>query len=213
MLACCTRICWYMSKLSGCVLCCFLKIGDIFSSVQPLSRVWLFVTPLTAAHQASLSITNSWSLLKLVSIESVMPSNHLILCVTLAWLFNFSDGHLQPGKCRLESCLLCRVVVPANARRALRAVLSNQRRLLWDVNLPPSPKCEVFLLAVGSQDSRPSLTRTSLSVHPVFMAIWSSQQMERKHTVFILKWLNFLYHPPLIQLFVFCVGIVFSLVT
>ena len=50
------------------------------SSVQLLSRVWLFVTPWTAAHQASLSITNSRILLKLMSIESVMPSNHLILC-------------------------------------------------------------------------------------------------------------------------------------
>ena len=49
------------------------------SSVQSLGHVWLFETPWTAAHQASLSITNSWSLLKLLSIESVMPSNHLIL--------------------------------------------------------------------------------------------------------------------------------------
>ena len=51
-----------------------------FSSVQSLSRVWLFETPWTAAGQASLSITNSWSLLKLMSIKLVMPSNHLILC-------------------------------------------------------------------------------------------------------------------------------------
>ena len=50
------------------------------SSVQSLSRVRLFATPWTAAYHASLSITNSWSLLKLMSIESVMPSNHLILC-------------------------------------------------------------------------------------------------------------------------------------
>ena len=50
------------------------------SSVQSLSHVWLFATPWTAAHQASLSITNSRSLLKLMSIELVMPSNHLILC-------------------------------------------------------------------------------------------------------------------------------------
>ena len=49
------------------------------SSVQSLSHVQLFVTPWTAAHQTSLSITNSWSLLKLMSIESVMPSNHLDL--------------------------------------------------------------------------------------------------------------------------------------
>ena len=54
-----------------------------FSSVQSLSRVQHFATPWTAAHQASLSITNSWSLLKLMSIESVMPSNHLILCCPL----------------------------------------------------------------------------------------------------------------------------------
>ena len=51
-----------------------------FSSVQSPSRVRLLVTPWTAAHQASLSITNSWSLLKLMSIKLVMPSNHLILC-------------------------------------------------------------------------------------------------------------------------------------
>ena len=51
-----------------------------FSSVQSLSHVQLFVTPWTAACQASLSITNSWSLLKLMSIELVMPFNHLILC-------------------------------------------------------------------------------------------------------------------------------------
>ena len=54
-----------------------------FSSVQSLSRVRLFATPWTAARQASLSITNSRSLLKLMSIESVMPSNHLILCCPL----------------------------------------------------------------------------------------------------------------------------------
>ena len=54
-----------------------------FSSVQSLSRVQLFVTPWTAARQASLSITDSRSLLKLISIESVMPSNHLILCLLL----------------------------------------------------------------------------------------------------------------------------------
>ena len=52
-------------------------------SVQSLSRVWLFVSPWTAAHQASLSITNSQSLLKFISIELVMPSNHLILCCLL----------------------------------------------------------------------------------------------------------------------------------
>ena len=57
-----------------------------FSSVQSLSRVLLFVSPWTAARQASLSITHSQSLLKLMSIESVMPSSHLILCHPLLLL-------------------------------------------------------------------------------------------------------------------------------
>ena len=57
-----------------------------FSSVQSLSRVWLFATPWTAVHQAYLSIINSRSLLKFMSIESVMPSNHLILCRPLLFL-------------------------------------------------------------------------------------------------------------------------------
>ena len=54
--------------------------------VQPVSFVWLFVTPWTAAHQASLSFIIPWSLLKLMSIELVMPSNHLILCCPLLLL-------------------------------------------------------------------------------------------------------------------------------
>ena len=64
--------------LTGSCFPCNLHLQ--FSSVQSLSRVWLFATPWIAACQASLSITNSWSLLKLMPIESVMPSSHLILC-------------------------------------------------------------------------------------------------------------------------------------
>ena len=64
----------------------FLKFLSVISSVQWLSRVWLFATPRTTAHQASLSITNSWSLFKLISIELVMPSSHLILCCPLLLL-------------------------------------------------------------------------------------------------------------------------------
>ena len=90
-----------------------------FSSVQSLSRVWLFATPWIAARQASLSITNSRSSLRLTSIESVMPSSHLILCRLLLlppippsirvfsnestllmrwpkyWSFSFSKGKYQ----------------------------------------------------------------------------------------------------------------------
>ena len=62
------------------------RSGTRINSIQSLSRVWLFETPWTTARQASLSITNSRSLLKLMSIESVIPSNHLILCHPLLLL-------------------------------------------------------------------------------------------------------------------------------
>ena len=69
------------------LFCLYISIHCFqFSSVQSLSCVRLFATPRTAAHQASLSITNYWSLFKLMSIESVMPSNHLILCRPLLFL-------------------------------------------------------------------------------------------------------------------------------
>ena len=64
----------------------FLKFLSVISSVQWLSPVWLFATPWTTAHQAFLSITNSRSFFKLISIESVMPSSHLILCRPLLLL-------------------------------------------------------------------------------------------------------------------------------
>ena len=75
----------------GCLNDCFLVVtlcSNYVSSVQSLSCVWLFVTPWTTAHQASLSITNSWSPPKPMSIESVMPSNHLILCRLLLLLLS-----------------------------------------------------------------------------------------------------------------------------
>ena len=66
--------------------CILLVPFDKFRSVQSLSHIWLFVTPWTAAHQASLSTTNPQSLLKLMSIKSGMPSNHLTLCHPLLLL-------------------------------------------------------------------------------------------------------------------------------
>ena len=78
--------CWegLGGKSLGVVI--WLEVSVQFSSFQSLSCVRLFVTPWTAACQASLSITNSWSLRKPMSIESVMPSNHLILCCPLLLL-------------------------------------------------------------------------------------------------------------------------------
>ena len=75
---CCRHCCLLTSSL-----CYTVSYQTLSQSVQSLSHVQLFVTPRTATHQASLSITNSQSLLKLTSIESVMPSNHLILCYSL----------------------------------------------------------------------------------------------------------------------------------
>ena len=66
-----------------CRIICRFSSDWPFSSFQSHSCVWFFATPWTATYQTSLSITNSWSLLKLLSIELVMPSNHLILCYSL----------------------------------------------------------------------------------------------------------------------------------
>ena len=84
------NICWIIKKareFQKNIYFCFIDYAKAFdcvqfsfSSVQSLSHVWLFATSWIAARQASLSITNSQSLLKVMSIKSVMPSNHLILC-------------------------------------------------------------------------------------------------------------------------------------
>ena len=76
----CTKHCLAVKRIH--------ELSCKFSSVQSLSRVQLFATPWTEARQASLSIINSQSLLKLMSIESVMPSNHLILCRPLLLLLS-----------------------------------------------------------------------------------------------------------------------------
>ena len=79
--------CWCMAEANTLLWSNFPSIKNKgiwrnkkISSVQSLSHVWLFVTPWSTACQASLSITNSWSLPKFISIASVMPSNHLSLC-------------------------------------------------------------------------------------------------------------------------------------
>ena len=81
----------------------FSKWAVQFSSVQLFSHVWLFATPWTAAPQASPSITNSWSPPKPMSIESVMPSNHLILCHPLLLLpSTFSSIRVFPNESTLH---------------------------------------------------------------------------------------------------------------
>ena len=79
----------------------WVNLYNWLCSVQSLRHVWLNETPWTVARQASLSITNSWSLLKLMSTESVMPSNYLILCCPLLLL-----PSIFPGSGKEESLIL-----------------------------------------------------------------------------------------------------------
>ena len=87
---------WYLSFCLWLTSLCIIGSRVIhltqFSSVQLLSRVWLFAIPWTAACQASRSIINFWSLPKLMSTESVMPSNHLILCHPFSCCFQSSPA-------------------------------------------------------------------------------------------------------------------------
>ena len=128
-----------------------------FTSVQSLSHVRLFVTSWTTAHQASLSITNSRSLPKLMSIESVMPSNHLILCHPLLLLpsiflsirvffnvsvlrirwpkywnfsFNISPSNEHPGLISFRMDWLDLLAVQGNLRSFLQHH-SSEGSILW----------------------------------------------------------------------------------
>ena len=93
--------------------------SDQIRSVQSLSRVRLFVTPWIAARQASLSITNSWSSLRLTSIKSVMPSSHLILCRPLLLLppicsqhqslFQWVNSSHEVAKVQRKNTVLCMI--------------------------------------------------------------------------------------------------------
>ena len=129
----------------------------IFSSVQSLSHVQLFATPWTAAYQASLSITNSWSLHTLMSIESVMPSNHLILCGPLLLLPPiplsirsfpmsqfFSWGSQSTGVSALAS------VLPKNTQgwfpSEWTAWISLQFKGLWRVFSNTTVQCSAFFM-------------------------------------------------------------------
>ena len=120
---------------------------NLLSSVQSLSHVRLFATPSTAACQASLSITSSWSLLKLMPIESVMPSNHLILCHPLLLL-----PSIFPSIRVFSSESVLRIRWPSTGASASASVLPvNIQDLFplgWKVGSPCSPR--------DSQESSPT---------------------------------------------------------
>ena len=145
----------------------------MFRSVQSLSCVQVFVTPWTAALQASLSITNSWSSPKLMSIESVMPSNHLILCRPLLFLpsifpsirifSNESALHIRWSKDWSFSLNIS----PSNEHPGLMSF-----RMDW-----------LDLLAVqGTLKNLKELSNTTVQKHQFFCTQLSSQSNSHIHT-------------------------------
>ena len=133
-----------------------------FNSVQSLSRVWLFATPWIAAHQASLSMTNSRSSLRLTSIKSVMPSSHLILC------------HL----------LLLLPPIPPSIR-----VFSNESTLCmrwpkyWSFSFSIIPSKEIpGLISLQSKGLSRVFSNTTVQKHQFFSAQPSSQSNSHIHT-------------------------------
>ena len=138
------------------------KLVSVFSSVQSLSRVWLFTTPWIAAHQASLSITNSWNSLKLMSIKSVMPSSHLILCCPLLLL----------------------PTIPPSIR-----VFSNESALhmrwpkYWSFSFSIIPfKEHPGLISLQSKGLSRVFSNTTVQKHQFFGAQLSSQSNSHTHT-------------------------------
>ena len=137
------------------------------SSVQSLSHVWLFVTPWIAARQTSLFITNSWSLPKLMSIESVMPSSHLILCRPF-----FSCPQSLPAS---ESFPVCQLFAWGGQSTALASFLpkntQDQSPLEWTgwISLQSMGLSRVFF-------------NTTVQKHQFFSAQPSSQSNSHIHT-------------------------------
>ena len=160
---------WYWivhRRLSWFFWVMILSRRSLSPSVQSLSHVRLFATPLTAAHQASLSITNSWSLLKLMSIESVMPSNHLILCHPLLFLpSSFPSIRVFSNETVLH------ISLPKYWRRSL-----------WKPKPPKKPHIWLILIICGSiLVNLPTcwnvfLISKSINAH---MLSWSLTDMQR----------------------------------
>ena len=141
-----------------------------FSSVQLLSRDRLFATPRIAARQASLSITNSWSLLKLRSIKSVMPSSHLILCRPL---------------------LLLPPIPPSIRVFSSESTLCMRWPKYWSFSFSISPSKEHpglisfrmdWLDLLSVQETLKSLLHTTVQKHQFFSAQLSSQSNSHIHT-------------------------------
>ena len=150
--------------------CLIAGVQIQFSSVQSLSCVWLFVTPWTAACQASLSITNSQSSLKLMSIKSVMPSSHLILCHPLLFL------PLIPPSIRVFSneSVLC-IRWPNTGVSALASILP-KNTTGW------SPLEWTGWISLQSKRLSRVFSSTTVQKHQFFSTQLSSQSNSHIHT-------------------------------
>ena len=153
-----------------------------FSSVQSLSHVWFFVTPWTAALQASLSITNSRSLPKLMSIESMMPSNHLILCHPLLFLpFIFPRTRVFSN----ESAL--RIRWPKYWSFRLNISLSNEHSGL----ISPRMDCLDLLAVQGTLKSllQHHTSKASILWHSAFFIVqFSHPYMTTGKSIALTRW-------------------------
>ena len=145
---------------------------DNISSVQSLSRVWLFATPRSAACQASLSITNFRSLLKLMSIESVMPSSHLIFCCPLLLL---PPTHPSIRVFSSESTLRMRwpKVLGVSASSSVLPMNSQEH---------PSPLGWTAWISLQSKGFSRVFSNTTVQKHQFFGAQLSSQSNSHIHT-------------------------------
>ena len=142
----------------------------IFSSVQSLSRVQLFVTPWITARQASLSITNSRSSLRLPSIQSVMPSSHLILCRLL---------------------LLLPLILPSTRVFSNESTLHMRWPKYWSFSFSIIPSKEIpglislrmdWLISLQSKGLSRVFSNTTVQKHQFFGAQLSSQSNSHFHT-------------------------------
>ena len=155
---------------------------ESFSSVQLLSCVWLFATPWTAAHQASLSITNSRSPPKPMSIESVMPSNHLILCHPL---------------------LLLPLIFPSISVFSSELALCSRWPKYWSFSFSISPSNEYsglvyfrmdwldFLAVQGTLKSLPQSHSSKASIFwcsAFFIVQFSHPYMTTRKTIALTRW-------------------------
>ena len=134
-----------------------------FSSVQSLSHVQLFATPWTAACQTSLSITNSQSLLKLMSIESVTPSNHLILCRPLLLLPSIFPS-IRVFSSESALCISGQSIGVSASTSVLPMNTQDLSSLVWTFWISCSPR--------DSQESSPTPQFKSIGTQQIRLALY-----------------------------------------